>query len=293
MTRSTVTVTPAPGTAKGKITTTRLVPGAQVLVTPGSRKGSVAVAVRKTGATVATVESVRSIGNRRIEIITDQGVARASASQTWFIATPKESTMARKSTPAASPAGKPTVTVTAIETPNATRATWKAHGNPTSVLFFGRADGAPDSTGTPATIAVDKGMVQVNDSAGKHVDRFGVASKFWAAPVGEEATPATPAKATKAAKATPVKAAAPIPTSVKEMTRDQKRAVATVLIRVAGGLASNWADQAEALMSDEELTALEGVTAKVAGELIGTWLSYCPGTEWSESFGPRPRGASK
>jgi len=95
------------------------------------------------------------------------------------------------------------------------------------------------------------------------------------------ATPAKPAKAAAAPKATP--APKPAPTTVKEMTREQKRAVAAVLIQAAADMLSNFGVVAA------EQSDLNGVSAKVAGELIGTWLSYCPGTAWHDALGTRPR----
>lgn len=95
---------------------------------------------------------------------------------------------------------------------------------------------------------------------------------------------AAPAKRAPAAKAAPVKVA---PATVKEMTREQKRAVASALIDAAGDLLGGW-DKVAAGVAD-----LEGVNAKVAGELIGTWLSYCPGTAWNTHLGVRPRSSAK
>lgn len=89
-------------------------------------------------------------------------------------------------------------------------------------------------------------------------------------------------KAAPAKKAAPT--AKPAPTTVKDMTREQKRAVASALIDAAGDLLARW----DAIKgTDIDLTDID---AKVAGELIGSWLSYCPGTAWNTHLGARPRG---
>lgn len=116
----------------------------------------------------------------------------------------------------------------------------------------------------------------------------------------EKATPAKKAAEPKAEKATPAKKAAPakkavpakatpapvVPTTIKEMTREQKRAVASALILGVGDMVKSFLAEAP----DEVKADLKGVSPKVAGELIGTWLSYCPGTTWHAALGVRPRG---
>jgi hypothetical protein len=110
-----------------------------------------------------------------------------------------------------------------------------------------------------------------------------------AAPTTMAKAPAvTPAKTAPAKAATPVKVK---PTTVKEMTREQKRAVAAVLIEQVGEMVANNWERATAAATDETQKDIDGVSAKVAGELIATWLSYCPGTAWHSGLGARPRGA--
>lgn len=140
----------------------------------------------------------------------------------------------------------------------------------------------PAKVTAPITPAAEKPATAAKATAAK-------AAPAKATPAPAKATPA-PAKATPApAKAAPAKVK---PTTVKEMTREQKRAVAAVLIAAAADMLSNFG--AVAAKQSAEVTAdLEGVSAKVAGELVGTWLSYCPGTAWNAALGERPRSSAK
>lgn len=222
-----ITATPHPGTAKGKITTSRFVPGLRILVNV-DKNGRVGIAHRKTGAQVATVERMEAGGSRFYHIHTDLGLARATGNQTWFLA----------------------------PEPKATERVVKAAGTTTERVVKAAAPAA-----------------EVEEAKAK------------LAKVVAETVKATEAKAPAKAAAA---AKAPVPTSLKEMTREQKRAVAALLIRQAGALAAEWST---ARQSNPELAGdLEGVSAKLAGELIGSWLSYCPGTVWHPALGDRPRG---
>ena len=63
-------------------------------------------------------------------------------------------------------------------TPAAARATWKGHGNPTSITYYGSA--AAPGKAVKATVAVDNKMVVVSGTDGEMIDCFGTATKFWA-----------------------------------------------------------------------------------------------------------------
>jgi hypothetical protein len=85
------TPTASPGTANGKLNAGRLIPGVRVLV-ERTTSGGLCVAVRKTGAVIATVTGAHTVPGRRqrrLVITTDLGeVTSVSASQTFFLADP-------------------------------------------------------------------------------------------------------------------------------------------------------------------------------------------------------------
>ncbi len=101
------------------------------------------------------------------------------------------------------------------------------------------------------------------------------------APADEAPVDEAPAPEAPAAPAAPVKT---------PLSRDQKRIIAAALIKAAGQLVQDWPEGVREGLSPEDGAALDGVTPEAAGELIGSWLSYCPGKAWHAALGKRPRG---
>jgi hypothetical protein len=105
-----------------------------------------------------------------------------------------------------------TQTTTTTETATVpVRGTWKQHGNPTALEFFGTAVKAPADKGVVVhKIVTDPQGITLKARNGRTVEggAFGVATKFWAI-VPAEAIPAKPAKGDKAAPAAPVEITAP------------------------------------------------------------------------------------
>lgn len=80
-------------------------------------------------------------------------------------------------------------TTTPTTTSTAPRlATWKGHGRPTGILWYGAV--AKRSQGTPATVTIEDGDIVIRSLDGGRLDWFGSAGTFWAVTIPIPGIPA-------------------------------------------------------------------------------------------------------
>jgi len=186
------------------------------------------------------------------------GTSRTVTNSSWFTVEPAEFV--------AQPA-KAAPRKTAAKTPGRKLAE-AAPGNLAALKPTARKTAKPAAKAAPAKLAPKVSTI-TRRATGKGSEKFATVKE----PLARLAK-SSPAKRAGTAKL-------PMVTTMGELTREQKQALAAVLIVEAGSIIVGWDGYCQ-------VSGLENVDAKAASEQFAAWLQYLPGKSWSDQLSMPP-----